>query len=68
MEQVQLKIAGWLGEQHRDYVDQQLKKLADAGAADVVDHVGTVDREGKLDFLRQIDVLSVPTVYREPKG
>ena len=68
MEQVQLKIAGWLGEQHRDYVDQQLKKLADAGAADVVDHVGTVDREGKLDFLRQVDVLSVPTVYREPKG
>ena len=61
-------IAGWLGEQHRDYLDQQLKKIEEAGATDVVDHVGTVDREGKLDFLKQIDVLSVPTVYREPKG
>ena len=30
--------------------------------------MGSVDREGKLEFLRQIDVLSVPTVYREPKG
>ncbi len=68
LEQVQLKIAGWLGEQHRDYLDQQLKKIEEAGATDVVDHVGTVDREGKLDFLKQIDVLSVPTVYREPKG
>ncbi|HIA20227.1 MAG TPA: glycosyltransferase family 1 protein, partial [Planctomycetaceae bacterium] len=68
MEQVQLKIAGWLGEQQQDYVDEQLKKIATAGAADVVDHVGSVDRAGKLDFLQQIDVLSVPTVYREPKG
>jgi glycosyltransferase involved in cell wall biosynthesis len=27
-----------------------------------------VDRKGKIDFLGSIDVLSVPTVYEEPKG
>ena len=27
-----------------------------------------VDRQGKIDFLRGLDLLSVPTVYREPKG
>lgn len=68
MEEVRLKIAGWLGDQHRDYLDEQLKKIEEAGATDVVDYAGTVDRNGKLDFLKQIDVLSVPTVYKEPKG
>jgi glycosyltransferase involved in cell wall biosynthesis len=68
MEQVRLKIAGWLGDQHRDYLDEQLKKIEEAGATDFVDYAGTVDRTGKLDFLKQIDVLSVPTVYKEPKG
>ena len=29
---------------------------------------GEVDRQQKLDLLRRLDVLSVPTVYREPKG
>jgi len=29
---------------------------------------GEVDRAQKLDFLRKICVLSVPTTYREPKG
>jgi glycosyltransferase involved in cell wall biosynthesis len=27
-----------------------------------------VDRRGKLEFLRSIDVFSVPTTYRDPKG
>ena len=27
-----------------------------------------MDRRSKLEFLRSLDVLSVPTVYREPKG
>ena len=29
---------------------------------------GTVDRAGKIAFLRRIDVLSVPSPYAEPKG
>ena len=27
-----------------------------------------MDRQGKLDFLRSLDVLSVPATYDEPKG
>ena len=27
---------------------------------------GTIDRRGKVEFLRSLDVLSVPTVYHEP--
>ena len=68
MEQVCLKIAGWLGDQHQPYVDEQFAKVREAGAESVVEYVGSVDRAGKIDFLKQLDVLSVPTTYQEPKG
>ena len=31
-------------------------------------YVGAVDRLGKIEFLRSLDALSVPTTYRDPKG
>lgn len=68
MGQVQLRIAGWLGETHRAFAEAQFAKMRDAGLADACCYVGEVDRRGKLDFLRSLDVLSVPTLQREPKG
>jgi glycosyltransferase involved in cell wall biosynthesis len=65
---VRLRIAGWLGEHNRPYVDQQLEKLRRAELINHVDLVGEVDRRGKLEFLKSIDLLCVPTTYREPKG
>jgi len=68
LEDTQMKIAGWAGPQQQPYLDEQFAKLRDAGHFDGCEYLGTVDRKGKLDFLQSIDVLSVPTVYREPKG
>ncbi|MDP7205126.1 MAG: glycosyltransferase family 4 protein, partial [Pirellulaceae bacterium] len=68
MDQVHLRIAGWLGEHRRDYVQEQFNKLQSAGLEDQYQYDGAVDRQGKLDFLGSIDLLSVPTVYEEPKG
>jgi glycosyltransferase involved in cell wall biosynthesis len=65
---IRLRIAGWLGEHNRRYVDQQLEKIRQAELTSNVDLVGEVDRRGKLDFLKSIDLLCVPTTYREPKG
>ncbi len=65
---VELRIAGWLGEQHRDFVDNCFTTLRDANLEDFAKYVGEVDRIGKRDFLRALDVLSVPSPYREPKG
>src|SRR4029077_15730115 len=42
--------------------------LAAAGLAGELTYRGAVDREGKLAFLRSVDVLSVPATYDEPKG
>lgn len=67
-EQTRLHAAGWLGEGDRAYYEQQLAKLEAAGAAGHFHYAGVVDRRQKFDFLHQLDVFSVPTTYREPKG
>ncbi|MGN6546390.1 MAG: glycosyltransferase family 4 protein [Aureliella sp.] len=65
---VRLEIAGWLGKQHLDYWHSLQARLAEAGLSDRVHYWGSVDRAGKLEFLRTIDVLSVPATHFEPKG
>jgi glycosyltransferase involved in cell wall biosynthesis len=68
MHDAQLRIAGWLGEKNRPYAEQVFARLRAAGLDDAFHYVGEVDRLGKLDFLASLDVLAVPTTYREPKG
>jgi glycosyltransferase involved in cell wall biosynthesis len=67
-EQARLRIAGWLGEQHRDYAKRVFARLRAAGLEQEFEYVGEVDRPGKIDFLASLDVLAVPTTYKEPKG
>jgi glycosyltransferase involved in cell wall biosynthesis len=67
-EHARLHLAGWLGEPNRSYVEEQFEKLRGAGLGDAFHYAGVVDRVQKLAFLETIDVFSVPTVYREPKG
>ena len=65
---VRLKIAGYLGARDTDYLEEQRQKLTAWGLNDAVDILGEIDRQQKVEFLRSIDVLSVPTTYKEPKG
>ena len=65
---LRLEIAGWLGKQHEGYWAEQQQKLQRAKLDDRYRYHGPVDRNGKMDFLRCIDLLSVPTPYEEPKG
>src|SRR5206468_9551642 len=44
------------------------RSLDKAGLGDEFTYRGAVDRDGKLAFLRSLDVLSVPATYDEPKG
>ena len=68
MDRTHLLLAGWLGKDQEEYAEAQFQRLRDAGLSDAFEYLGSVDREGKFDFLRRIDVLSVPTTYRDPKG
>lgn len=63
-----LHVSGWLGENNRPYFDEVKKRLHEKELAGHFSHVDSPDHAGKVRFLREIDVLSVPTVYREPKG
>jgi glycosyltransferase involved in cell wall biosynthesis len=68
---LRLRLAGWMGPQHQEYWDQQrgiLQSLSQSHSTFIWDYAGSVDREGKLDFLRSLDLFCVPTVYAEPKG
>jgi glycosyltransferase involved in cell wall biosynthesis len=67
-DRVRLRIAGWLGPGDRAWFDGVRRAIADADLTGIVDVVGEVDRAGKLAFLESIDVMSVPTTYRDPKG
>ena len=42
--------------------------LDEAGLGHEFEYRGELDRDGKLAFLRGLDVLSVPATYDEPKG
>lgn len=63
-----LKIAGWLGPEHEGYANAELQRLRDAGLEHDFEYVGSIDREQKLEFLMDLDLLSVPTEFLEPKG
>lgn len=66
--EVRLRVAGYVGPRDRAYWQEQQERAREWGFDDAVDFVGEVDRAGKLAFLRSLDVLSVPSPYREPKG
>src|SRR5207247_734482 len=63
-----LRASGWLGVEHKPYLEQVRRTLADAGLAGEFEYVDSPDHAGKVRFLQSLDVLSVPTPYREPKG
>ncbi len=65
---VRLHVAGWYGPQQRTFVERCLGAVQRTAGADAVRQFGAVDRAGKIEFLRGIDLLSVPSPYADPKG
>jgi glycosyltransferase involved in cell wall biosynthesis len=63
-----LVAGGYLLEEHRPYLVEVEKRLAQAGLAGHFTYAGAPNRAGKIGLLQSFDVMSVPTAYREPKG
>jgi len=68
LENARLEVAGYLAPEHRTYLDGITAALAGVGLEGELRCHGTIDRARKLAFLRELDVLSVPSPYAEPKG
>ena len=65
---IRLDAAGYLASDHRPYLDDVKSVLEKGGVAEEFTYHGELDRVGKLAFLHNLDVLSVPATYDEPKG
>lgn len=62
-----LLAAGFLGARDQAWFEQLRRDAADLG--DAFEYCGSPpDHAGKVAFLKRLDLFSVPTSYREPKG
>ncbi|HEV7279065.1 MAG TPA: glycosyltransferase family 4 protein [Pirellulaceae bacterium] len=67
-EDVELHVAGWLGDHRKEYASEQWRKLDAADLSGRWKHHGELDRAEKLEFLRSLSLFSVPATFEEPKG
>lgn len=64
---VRLKAGGYLGQEHETYYRDICRLAAPLGES--FEYIGSPDSKSeKINFLKSLDVFSVPTTYREPKG
>ena len=66
--EARLEVAGYMAPSQSGYLDGARAILEGAGYGGEFRYHGAVDRKGKLAFLHELDVLSVPATYDEPKG
>ena len=63
-----LLAGGYMLDEHREYLASVQQELAQAGLASEFKYAGAVDRAGKIALLQDMDVMSMPATYAEPKG
>ncbi|HTM48648.1 MAG TPA: glycosyltransferase family 4 protein [Bryobacteraceae bacterium] len=63
-----LEVAGYLAPEHKPYLEKISRQMKDWGLGQEFNYRGVLDRAQKVDFLRNLNVLSVPSAYNEPKG
>ena len=63
-----LEVAGYLAADHRAYLESARAVLSRAGLQHEMVYRGELDLASKRAFVRELDVLSVPATYDEPKG
>ena len=66
--QARLEAAGYLGPEYQGYLREIERQMKTWGLANEFSYRGTLDRQDKIAFLQNLDVLSVPGSYKEPKG
>jgi glycosyltransferase involved in cell wall biosynthesis len=62
-----IRAAGYLGQLNRPYLDEIVRRATTEPAIDF-EYLGELDLAAKLRFLGSLDVMALPTVYRESKG
>ncbi|HVG17630.1 MAG TPA: glycosyltransferase family 4 protein [Blastocatellia bacterium] len=63
-----LEVAGYLAPEHKQYLKAIERQMNDWGYGEEFRYRGVLDRREKIEFLKNLDALSVPATYDEPKG
>jgi glycosyltransferase involved in cell wall biosynthesis len=63
-----LLAAGYLAPDHRRYLERLERLMRSHGLGDEFEYRGVLDRQEKIGFLKELDVLSVPGPFPDPKG
>lgn len=66
--EARFEAAGWMAAECKSYLSDIKQTLEDCGLGSEFNYRGVLDRAQKIEFLRQLDVMSVPATYDEPKG
>lgn len=65
---LRIVAAGYLGEADRPYLKRCEQLAHELGLTGQFTYQGELDREAKIRFLQSLDIMCLPTVYRESKG
>ena len=63
-----LELAGYLGPEHRAYLDGMTRQIRDWGLDGEFHYRGVLEFDEKVAFLQRLDVFAVPATYDDPKG
>ena len=63
-----LELAGYLGPEHRAYLDGIKRQICEWGLEREMHYRGPLEFEEKVSFLRALDIFAVPATYEDPKG
>ena len=63
-----LIAAGYLPPEHAGYLQKARSVMEAAGLGREFEYRGETDRAEKVAFMHELDLLSVPATYQEPKG
>jgi glycosyltransferase involved in cell wall biosynthesis len=63
-----LLAGGYMLNEHRPYFADIGRQMREWGLADQFHYAGSPDRAGKIALLHEMDVMSMPATYDEPKG
>jgi len=66
--EARLEVAGYMAADCQPYLREIEARLREAKLAGEFHYRGVLDRAEKVAFLRQLDVMSMPATYNEPKG
>ena len=63
-----LLAGGYMLHEHQPYFDGIVRQINAWGLGAEFRYAGTLDRSGKIGLMQEMDVMSMPATYDEPKG